>query len=173
MVEIARLKEELRKIVKELKELGVPEGEIVEIITKVETTLEKLIVSQDYRVFYGNTEVVLEPLHRAVYILFLKHPEGIRFKELPDYREELTKIYNSMKSDTLVPMKIKQSIINVTDPISHSINEKCARIKTAFRKVAGSEAVSTYAIVGQRGEIKKIRLDRSLVIWEQKESPPV
>lgn len=35
----------------------------------------------------------LQPVHKAVYLLFLVHPEGIEFKRLADYREELTRYY--------------------------------------------------------------------------------
>jgi len=60
----------------------------------------------------------------------------------------------------------------VTDPISHSINEKCARIKEAFLKVMDAETATHYYICGERGEVKSIGLNRELVTWEQKESPP-
>ena len=32
-------------------------------------------------------------MHKAVYLLFLAHPEGIEFKRLAEYREELTRYY--------------------------------------------------------------------------------
>lgn len=172
MNKVARLKEEVKRIVWELRKTGVPECEIAELIKPVEPPLKKLVVKPDYSLFIGDSEIRLEPLHRAVYFLYLLHPEGIRFKDLPDYREELYGIYCGMKANTLVPKKVKQSIIDVTDPINHSINEKCARIKTAIRNVVGHKAADVYAISGKRGERKKIRLDRSLVVWEQKESPP-
>ena len=38
-------------------------------------------------------EIKMEPLVKAVYLLFLKHPEGIVFKCLPDYRKELAELY--------------------------------------------------------------------------------
>jgi hypothetical protein len=40
-------------------------------------------------------EIKMEPLTKAVYLLFLNHPEGILFKHLPDYRQELANIYGS------------------------------------------------------------------------------
>ncbi len=53
----------------------------------------------------------------AVFLLFLHHPEGIRFKELPDYYHELLKIYQ-----TLNPiggqMRQEQSIRDVTDLVT-------------------------------------------------------
>jgi hypothetical protein len=172
MNKVARLKEEVKRIVWELRQMDVPEWEISELIKPAEPPLKKLVVKPDYRLFIGDSEIKLEPLHRAVYILYLLHPEGIRFKDLPDYRVELYGIYCGMKVNTLVPKKVKQSIIDVTDPTNHSINEKCARIKTAIRDVVGHKTADVYAISGKRGERKKIRLDMSLVVWEEKESPP-
>ena len=54
--------------------------------------LSRLLVTENYCITlpdYDNTEVRLEPIQKAIYLLFLRHAEGIRFKELPDYREEL------------------------------------------------------------------------------------
>ena len=39
----------------------------------------------------------MTPIVKAVYFLFLRHPEGILFKELIDYRDELDMIYRSVK----------------------------------------------------------------------------
>ena len=111
----------------------------------------------------------MRPICKAVYLLFLRHPEGIRFKELPDYREELAEIYHSMKKRTQAKKKVERSIMDVTDPLSHSIIEKCARIRAAFREVTSREE---YVITGAKGEVKRITIDRSLVKWEKKESPP-
>ena len=45
----------------------------------------------------SNMEIKMEPLVKSVYLLFLKHPEGIMFKCLPEYREELAQIYNRIR----------------------------------------------------------------------------
>jgi len=39
-------------------------------------------------------------------------------------------------------------------------------------KAVGMEVAKVYAIEGKRGEARRIGLDRNLVEWEQKESPP-
>ncbi len=36
-------------------------------------------------------------LVKTVYLLYLKHPEGIAFKQLPDYRQELIDIYKTLR----------------------------------------------------------------------------
>ena len=58
--------------------------------------LSRLMITRDYRfllIDLDNKEIELQPVHKAVYLLFLAHPEGIEFKRLRDYREELLKYY--------------------------------------------------------------------------------
>ena len=50
-----------------------------------------MVITTDLRVIltdYGNMEIKMEPINKAVFLLFLRHPEGIVFKYLPDYRNE-------------------------------------------------------------------------------------
>jgi hypothetical protein len=102
---------------------------------------------------------------KAVYLLFLKHPEGIVFKELPDCREELAKIYNKVRPWGLTDRALK-SLEDVTNPMLNSINEKCARIRKAFGALLDSRVAEQYYIKGVRGKAKKIALPRELVAWE-------
>ena len=107
----------------------------------------------------------MEPIVKAVYLLFLKHPEGIVFKCLPDYREELADIYNKLRPMGLSDRAI-QSIEDVTNPLLNSINEKCSRIRAAFLPEVDPMFLEQYAITGKSGEAKKIALPRELVVWE-------
>lgn len=110
-------------------------------------------------------EIRLSPLDKAVYLLFLRHEEGINFSFLPDYREELMEIYRSlMNYRTTAAMQ--KSINDVTDPTNNSINEKCARIRRAFVSALGEVKAGEFYIAGLRGEEKKIALDRAMVNYE-------
>ena len=60
-----------------------------------------------------------------------------------------------------------QSIQAVTNPMSNSINEKCAQIREAFIKHFDDRLARHYYISGKRGEPKRIALPPSLVVWEQ------
>ena len=109
----------------------------------------------------------MEPLVKAVYLLFLSHPEGIVLKYLPDYRKELTALYLKLRPYGLTD-RVKKSIIDVTNPTQNSINEKCARIRKLFSSLLPKNVAKYYAISGKRGEAKKIDLVRANVIWKCK-----
>ena len=159
--------EEVKEKVQKLKEYGMSESEIVSQLNTSKPTLYKLVVSRNYRIFIGDEskEVHLEPLVKSVYLLFLKHPEGIVFKHLPDYRKELAEIYVKLRPLGLSDRAL-QSIEDVTNPLLNSINEKCARIRGAFVGQFDDHMARHYYIDGRRGEAKKISLPRDLVVWE-------
>jgi len=128
--------------------------------SRLTITKEGAVLLTDY-----NKEVKMEPLTKAVYLLFLKHPEGIAFKELPDYRNELAELYSIVKPNSLTNRVLK-SIEDVTNPLLNSINEKCSRAKAAFMAEVDATLVDQYYITGKSGEPKRVTLPRRLVIWE-------
>lgn len=159
--------EEIRERIAKLRQRGIAEY-ILEQLIHPDNRLSRLIITKDYRIVlpdYQNIEIKMEPLVKAVYLLFLKHPEGIAFKCLPDYREELTQIYVRLRPAGLTGRAI-QSIEDVTNPLLNSINEKCARIRGAFLGEFDDYMAKSYYIDGKRGETKKIALPRDLVVWE-------
>ena len=131
--------------------------------------LSRLVITKDFRLLlpdYNDMEIKMEPLTKAVYLLFLNHPEGIIFKDLPSYRNELAEIYGKLRPGGLTD-RASQSIEDVTNPLLNSINEKCARIRSAFIKEFDEGLAKDYLVTGERGEAKKITLPRNLVIWEE------
>ena len=148
---------------KTIKRLGFRDEKL-----KKQIKLSKLTITKDYTIILTdyNKEVKLEPLVKAVYILFINHPEGIAFKYLPDYREELTQIYVKLKPLGM-NNRVLQSIEDVTNPLLNSINEKCSRVRAAFAPVVDASFLDQYTIIGKSGEAKKISLPRGLVIWEE------
>ena len=157
------LVKEVKERVQKLKEYGMNEQEITSLIHTDQPILT-LTISKNYRFFLGDNriEVHMEPLVKAIYMLFLSHPEGIVFKDLPDYRGELTKIYSEVRPWGLSERAL-QSIEDVTNPLLNSINEKCARIRKAFVITLDSKGAEPYIIKGMRGGIKKIDLPRECI----------
>ncbi len=164
---IEDLIEEVKDRIRKLRQRGISEY-ILEQLLHPDDRLSRLVITSDYRLLlpdYNNMEIKMEPLVKAVYLLFLKHPEGIMFKCLSDYRKELTEIYVKLKPYGLSD-RVVQSIENVTNPLLNSINEKCARIRGAFVGQFDNHLAKHYYIDGNRGEVKKIALPRDLVVWE-------
>ena len=66
--------------------------------------LSRLVITKDYHFILEDyhQEVELQPVHKAVYLLFLAHPEGIEFKRLAEYREELLHYYMITALDDLI-----------------------------------------------------------------------
>lgn len=161
------LLEEIRARVRELRQRDIAEH-ILEELIHPQDELSKMLITKDYSIVlqdFGNMEIKMEPLVKAVYLLFLNHPKGIRFKDLPDYKKELTNLYLKLKPGGLTEKAIK-SIDDITNPMLNSINEKCARIRGAFVREFDNHTARHYYIDGLRGEKKKISFPRKLLIWE-------
>ena len=142
--------------------------------------LSRLLITKDYRFFLvdlGNREVELQPVHKAVYLLFLSHPEGIEFKRLGDYREELTRYYMAT-AKMLDKEKIIEGVEHLVNPLDNAINEKCSRIKKVFLEMMDEYMASYYIISGHTQKhiagssriwyerLKVIKLPRELVVSE-------
>ena len=162
-----------------LRAIGAPLLEELRI-EAARAKLSRLLITKDYRFFLldlGNREVELQPVHKAVYLLFLAHPEGIEFKQLDDYREELTRYYMAT-AKMLDKEKIIEGVGHLVNPLDNAINEKCSRIKKVFLEMMDEYMGSYYIISGHTQKhiagssriwyerLKVIKLPRELVINE-------
>ena len=158
---------EIRQRIIELRKRGVQLHLLHELVEE-RPTLSRLVVDKDYRIFlpnYNNIEITMQPLPKAVFFLFLQHPEGIQFKQLNNFFPELLEIYKHV-GNREIEENILHSIGDITDPTKNSINEKCSRIREAFLKHFDAAYAQYYYITGKRGEPKKITLPRELVDWQ-------
>lgn len=145
--------------------------------------LSRLCITKDYRfllVDYGNRELELQPVHKAVYLLFLAHPEGIEFKRLGEYRDELLRYYMAT-AKTLDKEKVKEGVDHLVDPLDNAINEKCSRIKKVFLDLMDEYTASYYIISSHTQKhiagssriwyerLKVITLPRELVVSGEKQ----
>ena len=167
------LLDEVKEKVRKLKAYGIADAEIMAVMNE-EELFPQLIVTENYKVVLAGEqpiEVEMEPLVKAIYLLFLSHPEGIVLKYLPDYRAELTSIYLMLRPAGMTD-RVEKSIMDITNPTLNSINEKCARIRKIFAGVLPQSVARYYTISGKRGEAKKIDLVRANVIWKCKLPTP-
>lgn len=161
-----QLIEEIKERIESLKKIGINEMVLKSLLSiEVKPQISKLIITKDYKIIlpdYNNMEIIMYPLPKAVFLLFLKHPEGILFKHLSDYRGELIDLYKMVatKGDM---NDFEKSIDDIIDPTKNAINEKCARIRESFIKKIDESIAQNYFITGERATPKKIILDRNLL----------
>lgn len=182
-LEVKRLAGQLQaegKIDLLLKALGVPLLEELRI-EAAKGKLSRLLITKDYRFIledYNRQEVELQPVHKAVYLLFLAHPEGIEFKRLSDYREELT-CYYMATAKLMDKEKIIEGVDHLVNPLDNAINEKCSRIKKVFLDMMDEYTASYYIISSHTQKhiagssriwyqrLKVITLPRELVVYSK------
>ena len=177
-LEVRRLAEQLMAADRKdllLKAIDVPMLEALRI-EAAKGKLSRLVITKDYRFVLADyqVEVELQPVHKAVYLLFLAHPEGIEFKRLADYREEL-KGYYLQTAKLLDKEKIEEGVNHLTDPLDNAINEKCSRIKKVFLDLMDEYRASYYIISSHTQKhiagrvwyerLKVITLPREFVVY--------
>ena len=52
---------------------------------------EIIRITRGMKIYFGQEELKLRPMSKAVLLLFLRHPEGIALKDIGDHKEELTR----------------------------------------------------------------------------------
>lgn len=149
-------------------------------IEAAKSRLSRLLITKDYRIIlvdYNNSEVEMTPVHKAVYLLFLNHPEGIEFKKLSEYRGELLKYYMAT-AKLMDKQTIVESVDMLVNPLNNSINEKCSRIKSIFFNMMDQYTANYYIISGHTQKhfagsskiwyerLKNIKIPRELIIRE-------
>lgn len=186
---IVELSEQLRAIIKQLRSegrndlilsaLGVPLLEELRI-EAARGKLSRLLITRNWQFIlldYDRKEIEMQPVHKAVYLLFLAHPEGIVFKHLSDYREELLRYYKATARFMEIE-KIEESVDRLINPLDNAINEKCSRIKKIFSELMDEYSASYYIISSHTRKqvtgssriwyerLKIVILPRELVMFE-------
>ena len=157
LAEIRRLQEKFGVSIEEL-----------DVIMGYTVRLSPMHISRSGKVVlpeYDGVEVKMPNISKALYFLYLRHPEGMRFKDVADYRDELLGLYGSItgRDD---PAEIEKSIDLLVDPFGNALNVNASRIKTAFRNVVSDRIARFYYLTGGAGETKQVPLDRDLVVWD-------
>lgn len=101
---------------------------------------------------------------KALYILFLNHPEGIRMKEIADYKKEFTHIYLQITtwSDVERLREIVDKLLDVCN--RNALDAKKSQCNRMIRETISDKNLQKfYKIEVHPGEPHKINLDRSLV----------
>jgi len=131
----------------------------------------RLIVSKDLSIHLEDDpgtcrrELKLRPMLRCLFLLFLRHPEGIAFKSLPDYKTELLEIYLRISGRGDMN-SINASIDRLVNSCDNYINVNRSMIASSLKPYFEESLLHMYTINGKAGERMTIELDRAYVRWE-------
>lgn len=166
--EVAEILESLENSVKKLRLQGVTLSAIHEFIDKQEP-LSPLVITDDLRIFlpqYNNIEIELSAQRKALYFLFLNHPEGIVLQHLEEYHKELMNYYKQTNGGVVTP-RMEESIKKLETYGNNQLNVVITRIREAFCSKFDERLARHYFISGERGQAYKIGLPSELIRWEE------
>lgn len=166
--EIEEILKNIQTNVGKLRLMGVALGAIHEFIDEQEP-LSPLVITEDLRIFlplYNNIEIELSSQRKALFFLFLNHPEGIVLQRLDEYHNELVNYYKQTNKGVLTP-KMEESIKKLEEYGNNQVNVLITRIREAFCLKFDERLARNYFISGERGEPYRIPLDRDLLEWKE------
>ena len=159
--ELLALVEEARR---RLEEMGVTDGHAEANKDPVE-----LFIDRNYAVRLGShqgTLIPLRPLVRALFILFLKHPEGILPKDREHFREELEKIYEIIAPNVSSEDR-RRRIGRLMDLQDNAFSENLSVLNATLDRALPLPHARYWKVQGYNGHPRRIPLSPLLVHWEE------
>lgn len=166
--------DELRRLYKQVEKTvpGYIIKKALKELLKSNEVISTLLITGQGRIFlpqYNNIEIRLMPKAKALYFLFLKHPEGICFKDLPDHRDELARYYRRFARSGS-PEAIEEAIDYMVYVLSGDADVQRTRIKSAIKEAFTGQICEMYAqnytIEGTKGQLMKVNLPEDKIVWE-------
>lgn len=122
-------------------------------------------VSKELQIRVNGYLLKLRPLPKALFLLFLRHPEGILFKGLPCYREEFGEYYRRL-SPRESQEAVERTVERLMDPYSNSLDTQRYLLRKQVCSQLNADIAANCIIVGSKGNKKRVLIDRARVIWE-------
>jgi hypothetical protein len=119
----------------------------------------RVLVNGDMKIVlpeYDEMEIEMPAMCRTLFILFMKNRkqghDGIILKNMDEHRDEIMDIYSMVKPGAN-ERRVKQSVENLCDPLSESLNQTISRINRCIKNVITDKHLAqNYIITGTRGE---------------------
>ena len=158
-MEAAELMALMTKVQERLKNLGCGLESLPEPV--------ELFIDKNYSIRMGGPDgpiLQLRPLVKTLFILFLRHPEGILLKRRDSFRAELEEIYSTINPNTFKE-DVKARVARLVDLEDNSFSEKTSVLNARLEELLPKGIVDDYQIQGRNGCPRKIRLNPLLVHW--------
>ena len=166
-MEAAELLSLMAKVQKRLRALGVSVASF-ETDTLAASPVE-LYIDRQYTIRIGASNglvLPLRPLVKALFVLFLRHPEGILLKQRDRYRQELEVIYSAICPNTAIE-DVRARVGRLVDLEDNSFSEKASVLNARLEELLPAGTAGGCKIQGHNGHPRRIPLDPLLVHWTE------
>lgn len=166
-MEAAELLALMEQVQERLKAMGVPSGPAEVKPGPISLAPVDLFIDEHYAIRTGAPDgpaLPLRPLVKALFILFLRHPEGILLKQRDRYRHELEEIYAVICPNTAAE-DIKERVGRLVNLQDNSFSEKASVLNARLEALLPAGMAQDYKIQGYNGHPRRIPLNPLLVHW--------
>ena len=165
-MEAAQLLSIVREARKRLKEMGVEQEDTSSKLSG-EPPVE-LYIDRKYHIRLDSPqgqEIPFRPLVRALFILFLKHPEGILLKQRILFREELEEIYEVIAPHVDAQDR-RRRVKRLTDSEENALSENLSVLNATLDRILPLTQARDFKVQGYNGHARRIPLSPLKVHWE-------
>ena len=170
--EYEKLEDQLRSLITEyiLRTHSDPTEKLRKALTGkivISPTMESpIVVNNDFKIIlpdYDEVELKMSCIQKMLYMFFMRHPEGVRLKELVDHASELAAIYGCIKdcSRAEAMKKVEQYIFS--SDLRNQALSKINRIVARTVKWPEANGDNPYMIAGKRGEIYRLPIEHDKI----------
>lgn len=161
-----RILAEIEERLDKLRKKGIADS-VLQCLLSTPTKPSRLVITRDYRLLLPDydKEIVMTTGDKMLYLLLLRHPEGIRQKCLTDYVKEMEHIHLALTNGFLT-VRAKHAI-ETTVMEEGRCNERISRIRRAFLAHIAPAVAQPYIPLSGRDQERKITLPQDLVEWEK------
>ena len=136
-------------------------------VRKETSTPVHLYIDKNYSIRMGDKDglgMPLRPMVKALFILFLKHPEGILFKQRGRYQKELEEIYGVVAPGVSKDVIIRrvERLVNLED---NTFSENASVLNAKMSAMFPEAMADSYKIQGNNGLPRRIPLNPLFVHW--------
>ena len=166
-MEAAELLALMAKVRERLKAMGVSAGIPEPMLAREAAAPVDLYIDRQYTIRTGaadGPELPLRPLVKALFILFLRHPEGILLKQRDRYRQELEEIYAVISPNTAAE-DVRARVGRLVNLQDNSFSEKASVLNARLEALLPTGAAEDYKIQGYNGHPRRVPLNPLLVHW--------
>jgi len=174
---IVRDKSITNKYLKEINRLNDSFAGFIKTREKIISSDEKLTLElsplNNNKVFtipeLGNAVIQMEPLWKAIYLLFILHPNGIIRSKIRLFKNDLSKFISEMGLKTKDPIKVEESLDKTlsSDKLDN-LNIVISKINSAISDVIPGDRAKEFQIIKDGDDKSKITLNRANFINDTK-----